>query len=208
MFKNCVSLYKTHIEKQETEYLRFDSTIVALSSKLLNVGYLLKGGGAEGFRQVKFTVGYGDIPEIVSFYTEQQHSSENICLKGTILEQSEVGKPSIKIFDRGLNSRDTYDIFTENKIQFVSRISPGAKHKVIKAVQHNKQFPKETASLYISKDDWCQLYGDKDKKAKNLVRRIEAKKKDSGEAIAFVSNNEELTAEEITGYNHALMEIK
>lgn len=36
--------------------IRFDSTIVALSSKLLKVGYNLKGGDAEHLRQLKFTV--------------------------------------------------------------------------------------------------------------------------------------------------------
>jgi hypothetical protein len=51
--------------KDQEKLVRFDSTIVALSGKLLDIGYNLK-GGSSGVRQVKFTVGYTDIAEVSS----------------------------------------------------------------------------------------------------------------------------------------------
>ena len=55
--------YKDDIGKDADTMVRFDSTIVALSTKLLKVGYLLKGGDAEKYRQLKISVEHeGGIP--------------------------------------------------------------------------------------------------------------------------------------------------
>ena len=76
LFEACVRIYKNELGTDKKAIIRFDSTIVALSAKLLNVGYQLKGCDAENHRQLKFTVGYTDIPEIVHFYTTPTHNSE------------------------------------------------------------------------------------------------------------------------------------
>lgn len=194
IFNKCVSLYKEDLGDDKERVLKFDSTIVALSSKLLSIGYNLKGGDAENYRQLKFTVGYSDIPEIVHFYTEQSYSSENIALKETILKQASIENNSIKVFDRGITARKTYDTFTDKGIQFVSRVGASAKHdkKVI-----NTLGKLETATLRIVSDEWCQFYGEKSK-PKNLFRRIEATKLSDSETIVFITNITNLTAVEIT----------
>lgn len=194
IFKTCVSLYHNELGEDKAHIMKFDSTIVALSTKLLQIGYHLKGGDAEKYRQLKFTVGYSNIPEIVHFYKEQTHSSENITLKETILKQSETEIKSIKVFDRGINARKTYDIFTEKRIQFVSRINTNAKHD--KKSSHPVKIVK-TSTLEIVSDEWCQFYGETCK-AKFLYRRIEATLLSTGESICFITNIENLTAEEIT----------
>ena len=198
LFTSCVELYKLDIGADRENFIRFDSTIVALSTKLLNVGYQLKGGDAENCRQIKFTVGYGAIPEIVHFYAEQTHSSENVSLKETITEQSKNDAERIKVFDRGITARATYDLFTDEKIQFVSRISVASKHDVIRVNAATENLPADTATLIIISDNWCQLYGKKGKKSKHLVRRIEAVRKDTNETFVFVTNIENLTAADIT----------
>lgn len=86
LFEACVSIYKNELGTDKKAIIRFDSTIVALSTKLLNVGYQLKGGDAENYRQLKFTVGYSDIPEIVHFYADPTHNSENVALRETIIK--------------------------------------------------------------------------------------------------------------------------
>lgn len=198
LYQICTKLYKQDIGKDANSFIRFDSTIVALSSKLLNTGYQLKGGDAENFRQLKFTVGYGDIPEIVNFYTDQNHTSENLALKETIIKQSENDITNVKVFDRGITARNTYDMFTDNNIKFISRISVAAKHDKIEPYSTFKKIPVQTDTLKIISDDWCQLYGDKGKKAKHLVRRIEAIMLADNESIVFITNSEDLTSVEVT----------
>ena len=198
LYQTCTRLYKQDIGKDAKSIIRFDSTIVALSARLLNTGYQLKGGNAENHRQLKFTIGYADIPEIVHFYTGQAHTSENLALKETIIEQSKNDVASIKVFDRGITARNTYDMFTDNGIKFISRISVASKHDKVKPYQTSKELPIGTATLKITSDDWCQLYGDKGKKAKHLVRRIEAIILADNELIVFITNSEDLTSTEVT----------
>lgn len=198
LFESCVGIYKKEIGKEKEDIVRFDSTIVSLTTKLLSVGYHLKGGDADKFRQLKFTVGFANnIPEMAHFYYEQQYTSENVALKETLLKQAKYDKESIKVFDRGITSRNTYDELSERKITFISRLNNHAKHTIVKANDGAAIFPMETTSLTITSDDWCQLYGS-DKKAKHLVRRIGAVVKDSGESIVFVTNSTALTAVEVT----------
>ena len=47
LFKHCVTSYKEHLGADGDSIIKFDSTIIALSSKFLNVGYQIKGGDAE-----------------------------------------------------------------------------------------------------------------------------------------------------------------
>lgn len=196
LYTQCVLLYKDQLGVNEESFIRFDSTIVALSSKLLKTGYIIHGGDAENYRQVKFTVGYAEIPELVSFYIEQTNSSENISLKSTVLKQSSKDKERIKVFDRGITSRATYDDLSDQGIQFISRISPGSKRDIVSSTE--QVLPLETTSLLILKDYWAQLYGDKGKKSRYLVRCIEAERKDTGQKLVFTTNITDLKAEEIT----------
>jgi hypothetical protein len=197
LFEACVRLYKKELGSAKNTIIRFDSTIVALSTKLLNVGYQLK-GGSEGLRQLKFTVGYADIPEIVHFYTDQRHNSENVALRETIIKQSENNLDSIKIFDRGITARSTYDLFTNKGIDFVSRVNVKSKHDKIKRNHLQNTIPEETATLKIVSDDWCQFYGVRRSKPKHLFRRIEAIRLEDNEPIVFITNIENLTAIDIT----------
>ena len=198
LFKHCVTSYKEHLGADGDSIIKFDSTIIALSSKLLNVGYQIKGGDAENYKQLKFTVGCAEIPEIVSFYTAQTNSSENVSLKATILEQSKAEKKRIKVFDRGITARATYDTFTDNDIQFVSRMSASAKHDIKHKNQCEQTLPIATNTVTIISDDWCQFYGENGYKSKHLVRRIVTKRIDTDETIIFITNNKELTAVEVT----------
>lgn len=46
LYQKCVDTYSAILTPVKTEFIRFDSTIIALSGKLLTVGYHIKGGGA------------------------------------------------------------------------------------------------------------------------------------------------------------------
>lgn len=196
LYKSCLSIYGDEIEEYKSSVIRFDSTIVALSSQLLKVGYHIKGGDAAHLKQLKFTVGFSELPVAVNFYTEQQHSSENTALGQTVLGYNSTKSDVIKIFDRGITSRKIYDDLQEAKSPFISRLSSKFKYDI----DEESTLPEgiQTNSLFINSDEWIYLFKDKGVKAKSPVRCIRAISKLDGKPITFVTNLAELSAEEIT----------
>jgi len=104
IYSSSVETYKKFLGKDRDGLVRFDSTILALFTKLLEIGYQIKGGDAENFKQLKFTIGFSGIPEIVHFYHEQKYTSENIALRQSIVEQARKETETIKVFDRGITA--------------------------------------------------------------------------------------------------------
>lgn len=169
LYTTCVKLYKKELGKEREQIVRFDSTIVSLVTKLLDVGYHLKGGDADKVRQLKFTIGFSnDIPEIAQFYHTQTNTSENVALKEVILLQAEHDNKSIKVFDKGITARKTYDEFGDKGIQFISRLNNNAKYDVVRNHDTKIVMPLTTDTLTIVSDNWCQLYSTAGK-AKHLV---------------------------------------
>lgn len=199
LYQACVKVYKQQLGKHKEELIRFDSTIVALSTKLLQIGYQLKGGDAENYRQLKFTIGHSNgIAETVQFYTDQSHNSENLALKETMLQHKEESKAAtIRVFDKGVTARSTYDKLTDEGIVFVSTLNTSAKHKSIEN-QKGTKLPQTTDTLQIMADDWCQLYSEGHKSAKYLVRCIAAKRLEDGKEMIFITNTADLSAEQVT----------
>src|SRR5208282_5347625 len=70
LYHACVSIYGKEVGEQKANLTRFDSTIVTLSSQLLKIGYRLN-GAAEHVRQLKFTIGFSEIPTAAYLFTEQ-----------------------------------------------------------------------------------------------------------------------------------------
>lgn len=196
LYESSVETYKKYLGKGTDALVRFDSTILALSTKLLGIGYQIKGGDAENFKQLKFTIGFSDIPEIVHFFHEQKYTSENVALRQSIVEQAKKETESIKVFDRGITARDAYDEFTENNIQFVTRLNDKARYTP--ATDNKQQYPLQTATVMIISDTWCYLYKSNKQKTKYPVRRIEAIHLETNEPLIFITNIKSLEAVEIT----------
>lgn len=200
LYQTCVKVYKQQLGKHKENIIRFDSTIVALSTKLLTIGYQLKGGDAEHYRQLKFTVGFSNgIAETVQFYTDQSHNSENLALKETILEHKKENSKaaSVRVFDKGVTARSTYDKLTEEGIVFVSTLRTTAKHTVIRK-QKGSKLPCTTDTLQITADNWCQLYSEGHKRSKYLVRLIAARRLEDDQEMLFVTNTADLSATQVT----------
>jgi len=194
LYQLCIEQYSNVLTSPKDALIRFDSTIVSLSSKLLTVGYQLKGGDAAHIKQLKFTIGYSNLPVAVHFFTEHIYTSENVALKEAVLSF----KPSetmIRVFDRGITSRKTYDEFTNSGIPFISRISFKSKRQVV--IPNLLQQPVQTDTLEIYSDSWVYLFSSSGK-AKCPVRCIEAARKETGEEIVFITNIKELDTAEIT----------
>ena len=194
LYQLCVKTYGNILPPPKHSLIRFDSTIVALSGKLLKVGYQIKGGDAAHIKQLKFTIGVSNLPVAVHFFTEQIYTSENVALKEVVL----AFKPTeamIRVFDRGITSRKTYDEFTDNGIPFISRISLKSKRQVVTA--NRLQQAVQTDTLDIYSDNRVYLFSTSGK-AKHPVRCIEAKRRETGEELIFVTNIRESDAADIT----------
>jgi hypothetical protein len=192
LYHSCVDIYSPYFVDQKI--LRFDSTIVTLSSKLLNIGYHIKGGDAEKLKQLKFTIGYNGIPVAADFYVDQEYTSENAALRETILKHACKKSEAIRVFDRGITARKTYDKMTAEKIPFVSRISEKSKRKPISENKLSSEI--QTQNLTIKQDIIVQLYNSNGK-AIYPVRCIVAEVKKSREEIHFITNIYDLSALEI-----------
>jgi hypothetical protein len=197
LYLTCVSLYKNILGEEYNDVIRFDSTIVSLSTLLLDVGYCL-GGDNSHLNQLKFTFGYSDIPEFVNFYTDKKYCCENTALKESIYEHSKQEKKLIRVFDKGITCRKTFDELTQKSIKFVTRINSTARYK--QTTPNSLENPLKTNTLIILSDSWGYLYKTNRKKSKHIVRRIEAIKIETNERLTFISNLENANAEQITEF--------
>eukprot|EP01136_Pigoraptor_vietnamica_P014333 Opistho-1_new@56406 len=195
LYEKSVELYGAVLPKEKVPIIKYDSTIVSLSSKLLQTGYNLKGGDAQHIRQLKFTIGHSTIPLIADLYVAQKYTSENVALRETI-EKHRLSDESIRVFDRGISARKTYDSLIEKGTLFVTRINPLSKHEIIKTFPLEQQH--QTSTLIIHSDELVYLFADKGKKSKFPVRCIKAIQKQSQEPLFFITNKIDLTAVEIS----------
>jgi Transposase DDE domain len=196
IFATCVAAYSEALGKEKSTVIRFDSTIVSLSGKLLQIGYNLKGGDADKYRMLKYTIGFTNIPEAVYFYGDQTHNSENVALSESMIAHNQPGKKKINVFDRGITSRDNYDKLTEDKIRFISRINNDPKQTVYKGNTITKNI--STPTLKIISDSWVYLYTMYNKRSKHPVRLIKAIKKENKEPLTFITNIKAIDAKEVT----------
>ena len=162
--KKTYAPYLTNLNKKHKTWI-FDSTIVTLSTKLLKqCGFQTTGKKTK--KQIKYTIGYHDLPEIAKLYTEKKYNGENAALGETILE-TEIPKTSIILFDRGLQSRITYDKITDKGNLFISRLNKGYKADIIKEIT-----PKGTN---ITQEKEGYLYEKKGRKTRSPYRIIHLK---------------------------------
>jgi hypothetical protein len=194
LYRACVEQYGAILNAPKYNLIRFDSTIVALSGKLLKIGYQLKGGDAENLRQLKFTIGFSDLPVAVHFFTEQIYTSENTALKEAVTSFKPNKGGIITVFDRGITSRKTYDEFTEQGIPFISRIRLKSKRQTV--ISNSLSGPLQTETLTINSDSWAYLFSTSGI-AKHPLRCIEAVRTLTGEELIFVTNIKELDAADI-----------
>ncbi|MEX0598118.1 MAG: hypothetical protein WD512_16640 [Candidatus Paceibacterota bacterium] len=162
LYLHCIKLYSTKLTESKHKIIRFDSTIVSISAKLINIGFIC-GGGHDNSRQIKYTVGYSDIPESVMFYHDSKFNSENIALKDSILN-CKIKKDTIVLFDRGIQSRDTYDEFTDKNIYFISRVNTNPRceqikeNKLDKAIEYKNLIILEDSSKKKTNQTFIQVY--------------------------------------------------
>jgi len=201
LYQACVEQYGSILTEPKYPILRFDSTIVALSGKLLKVGYQIRGGDAEYLRQLKFTIGFSSLPVAVHFFTEPVYTSENRALKEAMVSFKPADPSIIRVFDRGITSRQTYDELTEKGIPFISRISTKSKWQPL--TDNRLEQPLLTQTLAIHSDSSVLLFKTSHAKSVHPLRCIEATRTENGEPIIFITNIHELGPADIASlYKH------
>lgn len=178
--------------KNNLDILKFDSTVVNLSAKLLGFGMRQE----ESKRFVKFTVELKNFfPTNVKFFKKQKEISEEIALKKTIFG-SKYTKNSIVVFDRGLQSRKAFDKLSDKNIRFITRLKSRLRFKEVG--KFKQVAGQKTSTLCLEKDIMVKLKNEDEKWTKNTFRLIIARSLKNNEPIIFLTNIENLTAEEIT----------
>lgn len=189
--------------------IRYDSTFVSIAASLLKMGGIP--GGVNKSKQkdfhpvaIKFSVGFNgkQLKNVKMFHTPE-HTSDDLSLRELILEGDWESK-EVAVFDRGLQSRKTFDEFCDQRIKFVTRLRRSSegkiKHKKIRDITVIEQGkPIETETLLIQQDMEVKLYGKSGGKTKNSYRMVVAETKSDGKPIIFLTNIiEEISLVDIT----------
>ncbi len=197
--------------------MRFDATIIGISSKLLKINGIVNGrkNKKEDKSQLnlKFTIGFdGLVPKEAVFQNEQTYVSDQIAL-GEVLSNAVISEDEIIVFDQGLSSRKRFGEFNEQSKKFVTRTGgeqpKGTKHKKVRdvtVIEEGKE--PQTDTLKILADEEVYLYDDKTRKTKFTLRLVKAVRKDTGHPIWFLSNIFDLSAQDITEIYRLRWEIE
>lgn len=189
--------------------VRCDSTFVNIAASLFKIGGMSAGVNTRKKKAhhpvaVKFSIGFNGIrAKGVKFYHNPSHKSDDISLR-ELIGEGDWDDKEIAVFDRGLQSREAFEEFSENSIKFVTRLKRGShgsiKYKKLGEITHiAENEPIITDTLIIEQDLKVILYGKTGRKTKNAYRLIIAVIIESGEEIFFLTNiEEELNATQVT----------
>jgi hypothetical protein len=185
------------IKKQRI--IRYDSSCIAASAKLLKQGIVHGRPNRHGIhqlKQVKISIGFdGLLIRKAKVYNKQKYAGDDEVLRETILE-SKKGKKEVVVFDRGLKTRQAFADITNQKKSFVTRMNPSKGYDIINAIANVKG--RQTASLKLISDDKVYLYHGDHLKFKMPFRLIQAQSLQSGEQLFFITNIWDMDAEDIT----------
>jgi len=178
--------------KKRLKITRFDSTLIRLSSQLLQIGLPTQKGK---YREIKFTVALADIPKKLKVFIDKSAvGSEEIALRDTILNHAQA-QDGIILFDRGIRSRKTYKAIDEQAIQFITRLRADSQYQVLCHLSHVKGQP--VGDLRLEQDIEIRLAQKGLEWLSPKFRLIIASVKEGKERLYFLTNNRTLPATEI-----------
>jgi hypothetical protein len=191
IFTNCLKKYQDKYLKKKHNIISFDSTLVGISSKLLQEGMQMN--QKEDKKYVKFSMAFSNVAVHSKIFTQQAFVSEDLALK-ELIKECPLSAANILVFDRGLRARSTFEEFNESGFTFVTRLNNNTRFETVKELGVNE---KETQRLLLEQDLEVILYDKYNKKTNQFLRLIIAKEKQTGEVFYFLTNNKTLTAKDI-----------
>jgi len=203
IFKASYEIFSKNFKAEQIKkhfIIRFDSTCISASAKLLHEGMVNGFPNTKtnqyAIRQIKFTIGFnGMLPSTAKMYSNQKHLGEDITLGETILEYG-AEKNSIAVFDRGLKKRITFGEFSKQGKLFVTRINPTKSYRIIST--NEKVNSVKSESLELISDEWVYLFHQDKIKFKVPFRLIKAKRLEDDQILFFVTNSKDIDALSIT----------
>lgn len=167
---------------------RFDSTLCSISSSLVNWGMQVGRPPKEGPAQVqfKFTLGLTNfLPTSVESFFDQEHLSEETALREAI-QKADIQASELVVFNLGLKSRKTLQLFDQQDINFITRGSAKLRYE---AIETNSQIKgRRSDGLRFLQDSKVYLYASGKECIKHPFRLVEAQVEDTGEIISFLTN--------------------
>lgn len=212
LFKATYQRMSEHFKAPEMKQrliMRYDSTSIAASAKLLQIG-MVNGmpdkNQQHRINQIKVTIGFdGLLSRSVAVYHTQPYLGEDKALGEAILSSS-CSKDSILVFDRGLKKRTTFATLSKQGKTFITRINPTRQYQVLKTLHDVKG--KSTETLKLISDEQVYLYHRDKRKLKVAFRLIRAQSKLTGEKMFFLSNEYQLDACSLTEIYKSRWEIE
>ena len=184
LFNTIFSIYNKEL-KEEGALSKTDSTYVSLATKLFSHG-MVNGGKDSGNRFVKYSVNLkGSLPSSVKVFVDQAYISEELAL-AEVINDTNCIQGNIVLFDRGLQSRNSFDKFTEGNKMFVTRANLPIRFKTAGA----KDIATKTAgsTVTITSDETGFLYDRTGKQTQNQYRLMQGTMDKNGETICFLTN--------------------
>lgn len=179
---------------------KIDSTILTLSSKLLQVGL----DNNPETKTLKFGVEINQgIPVNIMFFKGQKYLSEDNALPELIKNETIKKCLNIAIFDRGVQRKQSFVDFNKKHIYFISRLS-AQKYVVMQDLPLTKT---ETPALTLISDQIVK-FSCKKETIKQTFRVIMGRSKKTNQIISFITNIDFLTADEIVELYRSRWEVE
>lgn len=194
IFYYVYDTFSKYLDEKDSIH-RYDSTMVAVSSKLFREGMRVGRKAGADKKQIKFTLGmHGSLPSYLEIFTEQIHLGEDITLQKAILDDKK-NRNQVVVFDRGLKTKKAFEKFNVENISFVTRTSLRAAHEIIET--NTIETKPQDSTVTIFEDLTILLKYTIKPKVRYPFRLIKAKIDETGEEIFFLSNLHEMSAYEI-----------
>jgi len=179
--------------QEETEIVRYDSTMIAISSKLVKWG--MKVGSKTDKVQLKYTIGMkGSFPCHVKIFDQPEALCEDKTIPAAILENTDKNN-CVVVFDRGVQKRKAWIKLTDENISFVTRIKTDVRYRVV--IENEIAGSSEESTVAIQEDIIVQLMDGNGKWLNNEFRLVKATIVKSNSPIYFLTNIKDVGADEV-----------
>lgn len=179
--------------KWEKKLKRFDSTMIKISSALVDWGMKVGRPPKKGNQQVQLKISLGlkgAFPKDVKIFASQEKLSEENALYDIIINSSQTPEDIVS-FDLGLKSRKSFKDFDSQGIKFVTKGGENLRYKILRA--HTKQL-EQNEETRVLQDSIVHLYADGHKEFKHEFRLIEIEDLQTNKTYYFITNIYDLSA--------------
>jgi Transposase DDE domain len=190
--------------KEQQALIRYDSTMIAVSSKLVEWGMHV--GSKTDKVQLKYTIATkGSFPCHVEIFDKPEALSEDKTIPVAIFSDDH-SKTGIVVFDRGVQHRKVFKELSDTSRLFVTRAKTDVRYTLVKK-QVIKNHISES-SVHVEEDLLVQLRDANSHRIDPPFRLIKAIIKSTNEKIYFLSNIDKLSPYEIAAIYRQRWEIE